>query len=47
MSRTSVLLPASIQVFERGWLSSNNILFTGGAETALVDSGYIKAEDLQ
>ncbi len=41
MSRTSVLLPASIQVFERGWLSSNNILFTGGAETALVDSGYI------
>jgi glyoxylase-like metal-dependent hydrolase (beta-lactamase superfamily II) len=27
-------------VFERGWLSSNNILFLGG-ETALVDSGYL------
>jgi glyoxylase-like metal-dependent hydrolase (beta-lactamase superfamily II) len=33
-------LPASIQVFERGWLSSNNILFTGRHQTALVDSGY-------
>ena len=30
-----------MQVFERGWLSSNNILFTGGHETALVDSGYL------
>ena len=29
-----------MQVFERGWLSSNNILFTGHKETALVDSGY-------
>jgi glyoxylase-like metal-dependent hydrolase (beta-lactamase superfamily II) len=35
-----VNLPASIQVFERGWLSSNNILFTGGEQSALVDSGY-------
>lgn len=34
-------LPASIQVFERGWLSSNNILFTGPEGTALVDSGYL------
>ncbi|RJF97114.1 MBL fold metallo-hydrolase [Noviherbaspirillum saxi] len=33
-------LPASMQVFERGWLSSNNILFTGRDGTALVDSGY-------
>ena len=33
-------LPATMQVFERGWLSSNNILFTG-ADTALVDSGYL------
>ncbi|WP_151632149.1 MBL fold metallo-hydrolase [Noviherbaspirillum aerium] len=33
-------LPATMQVFERGWLSSNNILFTGSGETALVDSGY-------
>ncbi|NDP58657.1 MAG: MBL fold metallo-hydrolase [Oxalobacteraceae bacterium] len=33
-------LPATMQVFERGWLSSNNILFTG-TQTALVDSGYL------
>lgn len=33
-------LPANVQVFERGWLSSNNILFTGRRQTALVDSGY-------
>lgn len=33
-------LPVSMQVFERGWLSSNNILFTGSKETVLVDSGY-------
>jgi glyoxylase-like metal-dependent hydrolase (beta-lactamase superfamily II) len=30
-----------MRVFERGWLSSNNILFTGCDETALVDSGYV------
>jgi glyoxylase-like metal-dependent hydrolase (beta-lactamase superfamily II) len=29
-----------MRVFERGWLSSNNILFLG-KETALVDSGYL------
>lgn len=34
-------LPPSIHVFERGWLSSNNILFTGAEDTALVDSGYV------
>jgi glyoxylase-like metal-dependent hydrolase (beta-lactamase superfamily II) len=34
-------LPASMRVFERGWLSSNNILFIGSKETALVDSGYV------
>jgi glyoxylase-like metal-dependent hydrolase (beta-lactamase superfamily II) len=33
-------LPPGITVFERGWLSSNNILFTGGYRCALVDSGY-------
>jgi glyoxylase-like metal-dependent hydrolase (beta-lactamase superfamily II) len=34
-------LPATMQVLERGWLSSNNILFTGRDSTALVDSGYV------
>lgn len=33
-------LPAGLHVFERGWLSSNNILFTDGEESLLVDSGY-------
>lgn len=35
-------LPEGLHVFERGWLSSNNILFTGGDKTLLVDSGYSK-----
>jgi glyoxylase-like metal-dependent hydrolase (beta-lactamase superfamily II) len=30
-----------MRVLERGWLSSNNILFTGPGETALVDTGYL------
>jgi glyoxylase-like metal-dependent hydrolase (beta-lactamase superfamily II) len=34
-------LPPSMQVFERGWLSANNILFTGRSETTLVDTGYV------
>ena len=33
-------LPPGMHVFERGWLSANNILFTGGDLTSLVDSGY-------
>jgi glyoxylase-like metal-dependent hydrolase (beta-lactamase superfamily II) len=33
---------AGLRVFERGWLSSNNVLFDGGREheSVLVDSGY-------
>lgn len=34
-------LPNTMQVLERGWLSSNNIVFTGRNRTALVDSGYL------
>ena len=33
-------LPVGVQVFERGWLSSNNILLTGVGQSALIDSGY-------
>lgn len=33
-------LPAGMHIFERGWLSANNILFSQGDETLLVDSGY-------
>jgi glyoxylase-like metal-dependent hydrolase (beta-lactamase superfamily II) len=36
----SPALPAGIQVFERGWLSANNILLTGDGPSALIDSGY-------
>jgi len=34
-------LPDSIQVFERGWLSSNNILLLGRHDTAILDTGYL------
>ncbi|GAB3545250.1 hypothetical protein GCM10027343_21400 [Noviherbaspirillum agri] len=30
-----------MHVFQRGWLSSNNILFVGSSEATLVDSGYV------
>lgn len=33
-------LPEGITVFERGWLSANNVLFHGRGPAALVDSGY-------
>ncbi|CAG9237132.1 Beta-lactamase domain protein [Paraburkholderia sabiae] len=35
-----IALPASIRVFERGWLSSNNVLLVDEACAALVDTGY-------
>ncbi|HXD42779.1 MAG TPA: MBL fold metallo-hydrolase [Ramlibacter sp.] len=38
-------LPDGLTVFERGWLSSNNILFHGSGQTALVDSGYCTHSD--
>ena len=34
-------LPDSIQVLERGWLSSNNVLFFEGESATLVDAGYV------
>lgn len=39
------MLPEGVRVFERGWLSSNNILFVGKNSTALVDSGYCSHSD--
>ena len=35
-----ITLPASMRVFERGWLSSNNVLLVDEACAALVDTGY-------
>ena len=34
-------LPEQVRVIERGWLSSNNILFLEGDTATLVDSGYV------
>lgn len=39
MSAASAL-PESIRVFERGWLSSNNVLLVDEKRAALVDTGY-------
>ncbi len=39
------LRQAGITVFERGWLSSNNILIQGEGPSALVDSGYASHAD--
>lgn len=36
----AVALPAGVTVFERGWLSSNNILLQGADSSTLIDSGY-------
>ena len=38
----TVALPDGVQVLERGWLSSNNVLlFDDGTEATLIDSGYV------
>ena len=37
-------LPGAMHVLERGWLSSNNIVFTGKDRTAIVDTGYCTHE---
>ena len=38
---TQQLQIPGLQVFERGWLSANNILFTDSESATLVDSGYV------
>lgn len=37
----TALLPPGVTVFERGWLSANNVLLTDALCTVLVDSGYV------
>ena len=37
---SNAMLPAGVQVFERDWLSSNNILLTDADSATLIDSGY-------
>ncbi|CAH2785041.1 MAG: beta-lactamase-like [uncultured Paraburkholderia sp.] len=33
-------LPAAVRAFERGWLSSNNVLIVDDTRAALIDTGY-------
>lgn len=37
---SSVTLPDGVQVVERGWLSSNMVILSSPAHTAVIDSGY-------
>lgn len=39
------MLPGSVIVFERGWLSANNVLLIGAGAVTLVDSGYCTHSD--
>jgi len=39
-ARPPVRLPGTIQVLERGWLSSNSIVFDDGGALTVVDTGY-------
>ena len=34
-------LPPGVRVFERGWLSANNVLLLDADSATLVDSGYV------
>ena len=43
---TAHLLPPGIEVFERGWLSANNIFHYGTDDVSLVDSGYCAHQNL-
>jgi glyoxylase-like metal-dependent hydrolase (beta-lactamase superfamily II) len=40
------LLPPGIDIFERGWLSANNIFLCGDADVSLVDTGYCAHQQL-
>lgn len=40
-AQSTLSLPKGMQVFERGWLSSNNILCLDDDSAVLVDSGYL------
>ena len=43
---TAYLLPPGIEVFERGWLSANNVFHFGEEDVSLVDSGYCAHQNL-
>mgnify|MGYP006273826811 FL=1 len=39
-------MPSGIEVFERGWLSSNNIFHYGENDVSLVDTGYVAHQSM-
>ena len=41
----SIPQPSGFYFFERGWLSSNNILLVDDEKTALIDTGYVTHAD--
>jgi glyoxylase-like metal-dependent hydrolase (beta-lactamase superfamily II) len=45
MKHAHPLLPDGVHVFERGWLSSNTVLFEG-SQPAVVDTGYVSHAEL-
>jgi glyoxylase-like metal-dependent hydrolase (beta-lactamase superfamily II) len=40
MQKNALLLPPGIEIYERGWLSANNIFHFGETDVSLVDSAY-------
>ena len=40
------LLPPGIEIFERGWLSANNILHFGEHDVSLIDTGYVAHQSM-
>ena len=42
----SFILPPGIDIFERGWLSANNIFLYGDGDVSLVDTGYCAHQQL-
>ena len=41
-----IKLPKGMKVFERGWLSSNNILIWGDDDVSIIDTGYVSQEKM-
>ena len=46
MKMAQYTLPPGIEIFERGWLSANNIFLYGEGDVSLVDSGYCAHQNL-
>ena len=40
MQKSALSLPPGIEIYERGWLSANNIFHFGEQDVSIVDTGY-------